>query len=110
MKKKVILTGSLIVVEEGSASFITKALTGIGDIIEKYCKQEVNTCITSKNGIHNLRFELSQNDFIEFETIKRDVYVSDEDRFYCILRLKNISSLDPKSLVVKIMFDVFNWS
>ena len=109
MKRDVILAGSLIFVKEGTSSSITTALAGIGEIIEDYCEQEVDTCIISQNDIHILRFDFGRNRFLEFETIERDSYITDTNEYYCILRLSNFSNYDKRSLVMKVMFDVFNW-
>lgn len=107
--REVILAGDLILVEDGSAVEVATSLVPLAEKIEDYCGEKVSTILRFDKGSQSIRFQFSRNRYIEFETVGTHAYVEQFDNYYHVLQLKDISHLDRKSLVVRIMFDIFNW-
>ena len=105
----VILAGSLILVEDGTTTEIATALVPLAEIIEDYCGEKVSTILQFDKDSQKIRFQFSRNRYIEFETIEQNVYDEESDKYYHILRLSNLSHLSRNSLVIRVMFDIFNW-
>ena len=105
----VILAGSLILVEDGTASEVATALVPLAEMIEDYCGERISTILQFDKDSQKIRFQFSRNRYIEFETIGTHAYVEQFDNYYHVLQLSNLSHLSRNSLVVRVMFDVFNW-
>ena len=108
MEQELVLAGELIFVEEGTASSISAQLVSIGEMIEAYCGEDVNTQLHIENGIYKIRYELSYKRAIEFKTIRRNFYIEYSDKKYCVLQLNDLTHFDRRSLVMKILKDVFD--
>ncbi len=107
--REVILAGDLILVEDGTASEVANSLVPLAEKIEDYCGEKVSTILRFNKDRQKIRFQFSRNRYIEFETIGTHAYVEQFDNYYHVLQLSGLSNLDRKSLVVRIMFDIFNW-
>ncbi|MBQ8261226.1 MAG: hypothetical protein IJZ00_02970 [Lachnospiraceae bacterium] len=110
MSKDVILAGDLILIPEDNASVMNESLVYISEIIENYCNEPVRIFLSWTGTARVVRFLLSRNRYLEFELHEQSARVNGSKNYYRVLQLRKLSHTSRNSLVVRIMFDVFNWS